>query len=88
MIIRVASERRRERATCHPLFDPDETDDTKRDRARVDSCAAAAAAGDFTSSVDDNQSRLFIDTAQSARFLSPSASELFHVPCESFKLQK
>ena len=49
----------------YPLFDPDETDDTKRDRARVDSYAAAA--GDFTSSVDDNQSRLFIDTAQSAR---------------------
>ena len=61
MIILVASERRRERATCLPLFDPDETDDTKRDRARVDSYAAAA--GDFTSSVDDNQSRLFIDTA-------------------------
>ena len=72
--------------TIHYSIQTRRTDDTKRDRACVDSYVAAAV--DFTSLVDDNQSRIFIDTAQSTRFLSPSASDLFHVPCESFTLQK
>ena len=65
MIIHVASERRREGASYAIHYSIQTRRTTQKEIERV-----LTVAGDFTSSVDDNQIRLFIETAQSARFLS------------------